>query len=127
MNIIQYLETAKAQIKAEEERQVAIVRDRVTNAVQPKYAEIEKLKNEKLTQLALDYDAHRKLVTEQYNNQLIAMQSKFETDQRTVIEGADNKKNEILTSILASETYPITKECEKAIAKLDSQIKELKE
>ena len=127
MDIVQYLENAKAQIKAEEERQLAVVRERVIHDVQPKFAEIEKLKNEKLNQLAVDYNSSRSLATEQYNSQLVALQSKFENDRKMVVESSETKKSEILNSLLASETYAITKECDKAIAKLDAQIKDIKE
>lgn len=127
MEIVQYLENAKAQIKSEEDRQIAIIKDRVIREIQPKYAEIENLRNDRLNQLAADYNANRKLITEQYNAQLEAMLHKFEADQKAVAESAESKKSEILNHMLTNETYAIVKEYEKAIAKLDDQIKELKE
>ena len=124
---LKHLENAKANIKAEEERQIAIIKERVVRDIQPKYVEIEQMKNEALNKLSIDYNNNRNSATEQYNAQLVALQGKFDSDKQAVVDNAEKKKSEILNSALATETYEITKECEKAILKLEAQIKELKE
>jgi hypothetical protein len=123
MNIaLKYFENVKAQIKAEEERQVAVIKERVLRDIQPKYAEIEKMKIEALNKLQTDYTANRNFATEQYNSQLSALQDKFENDKRVIAENTEKKKQEMLNATLQAETYEITKECEKAIIDIDNLI-----
>lgn len=123
MNIaLKYFEDVKAQIKAEEERQVAITKDRVLREIQPKYAEIEKIKAEELNDLQNTYNANRNSATEQYNAQLVALQQNFENRKKEVIENAEKRKVDLLNSTLQAETYEITKECEKAIIDIDNLI-----
>lgn len=123
MNIVlKYFEDVKAQIKAEEERQVAITKDRVLREIQPKYAEIEKIKAEELNDLQNTYNTNRNTATEQYNTQLVALQQNFENRKKEVIENAEKRKVDLLNSTLQSETYEITKECEKAIIDIDNLI-----
>lgn len=123
MNIaLKYFEDAKAQIKAEEERQVAITKDRVLREIQPKYAEIEKIKAEELNDLQNTYNTNRNTATEQYNAQLVALQQNFENRKKEVIENAEKRKVDLLNSTLQAETYEITKECEKAIIDIDNLI-----
>lgn len=127
MDILQILENAKAQIKAEEDRQVEIIRQRVIQENQPKNQEIEQIKAEAINKLTIDYSNNRNAVIEQQNKQLTALQEKFESDKNAVCENAEKKKTEIFNSALANATYEITRDCEKAIAKLDAQIKDIKE
>lgn len=123
MNIaLKYFEDVKAQIKAEEERQVAITKDRVLREIQPKYAEIEKIKAEELNDLQNNYNTNRNTATEQYNAHLVALQQNFENRKKEVIENAEKRKVDLLNSTLQAETYEITKECEKAIIDIDNLI-----
>jgi F0F1-type ATP synthase membrane subunit b/b' len=124
---LKYLENARAQIKAEEERLVAVAKDNVVRNIQPKYQEIEQMKAEAINTLVTDFNTDKNILTEEYNKKMISLQNKFESDKKAVVENAEKKKTEILNSVLATETYAITKECDKAIAKLDAQIAELKE
>ena len=119
---LKYFEDVKAQIKAEEERQVAITKDRVLREIQPKYAEIEKIKAEELNDLQNTYNTNRNTATEQYNSQLVALQQNFENRKKEVIENAEKRKVDLLNSTLQAETYEITKECEKAIIDIDNLI-----
>jgi hypothetical protein len=119
---IKYFENVKAQIKAEEERQVATIKDRVLREIQPKYVEIEQMKAEELNGLSNDYTSNRNLATEQYNAQLVALQQDFEKKKKEIVELAEKKKQELLAMTLQSETYDITKECEKAIIDIDNLI-----
>jgi hypothetical protein len=123
MNIaLTEFQETKSRIKAKEEREVAIVRERVLREIQPKFNEIEQMKKDALDKLSVDYGANRNLATEQYNAQLVALQQKFESDKRIISENAENKKSEILDATLQAETYMITKDCERAIADIDSLI-----
>jgi hypothetical protein len=119
---LKYFENVKAQIKAEEEKQVKDIKERVIREIQPKYAEIEQMKNETLNKLTADYTANRNSATEQYNLQLTALQQKFENDKKVIAENTEKKKAEILNATLQTETYEITKECERAIADIDNLI-----
>lgn len=127
MDILQILEQAKAQIKAEEERQVQIIKQQVVQEVAPKNQEIEQLKAEAINSLTVEYSNTRNAIIEQQNKQLAVLQEKFENDKNAVCENAEKKKTEMFNSALANATYEITRDCEKAISKLDAQIKEIKE
>lgn len=115
-------EEAKARIKAKEEREVSLIKERVLRDIQPKYAEIEQMKAEELNSLQNNYNLNRNSATEQYNAQLVALQQGFENKKKEVVELAENKKQELLNATLQSETYEITKECERAIADLNNLI-----
>ena len=127
MNIAPYLEQAKQQIRAEEQRQVEIIRQQIVQEVAPKNQELEQLKAEEVNKLAVSYQNTKNAIIDQHNAQLVALQEKFEKDKANVVETVEKKKTEIFNVAFTSATYEITKDCEKAIAKLDAQIKELKE
>ena len=116
------LQEAKARIKAKEEREVAIIRERVLREIQPKYAEIEQMKADELNALQNNYTANRNSATEQYNTQLVALQQNFENKKKEVIELTEKRKTEMLEATLQSETYEITKDCERTIIDLDNLI-----
>lgn len=123
---LKHYEAAKANIKAEEQGEIAIIRERVVREIQPKYVEIEKMKNEELDKATSDYSATKNSIAEHYNSQLVALQNKYENDKKQIIELAEKRKAEILNSMLQSETYEITTECEKAIAEIDNLIAKLR-
>lgn len=116
------LQEAKARIKAKEEREVAIIREKVLREIQPKYVEIEQMKNEELNSLLNNYTANKNSASEQYNAQLIALQQDHDNKKKEVIELAEKRKKELLDATLQTETYEITKECERAIVDLDNLI-----
>ena len=116
------LQEAKARIKAKEEREIAIIRERVLREIQPKYIEIEQMKAEELNGLSNDYTSNRNLATEQYNAQLVALQQGFENKKKEVVALAEKRKEDLLTATLQSETYEITEECKRTIADLDNLI-----
>jgi hypothetical protein len=120
--VVNYFENMKAQIKAEEERQVSVIKERVLRDIQPRYVEIEQMKAEELTALQNNYTASKNSATEQYNAQLVALQANFEAKKKEVIDLAEKRKVDILGSTLQAETYDITKECEKAIIDIDHLI-----
>lgn len=116
------LQDTKARIKAKEEREISIIKERVLREIQPKYVEIEQMKNEELNSLSNNYTANRNSATEQYNAQLVALQQDFENKKKEVFELTEKRKQDLLNNTLQSETYEITKECERAIADIDNLI-----
>jgi phage host-nuclease inhibitor protein Gam len=112
----------KAKVKAKEEREIAIIRERVLREIQPKYVEIEQMKAEELNSLSNNYNANRNSATEQYNAQLVALQQSFETKKKEVVELAEKRKEELLNATLQTETYEVTKDCERLISDLDTLI-----
>ena len=121
------LENAKKQLLAEKERQIAIVRNRISQEIAPKYNEIDKIKNESLNGLTVNFDASKNALTEQYNNQIIALQKNYEEEKNNVILDCEKKKKEMFGAMLTKETYEIDKKFEKAIAMLDNGIEDNKE
>jgi phage host-nuclease inhibitor protein Gam len=119
---LKYFENAKAQIKAEEERQIQATKERVLREIQPKFSEIEQLKSQALNKLSTDYTQNRNSETERYNAQLVALQQKYESDKKSIAENTEKKKEEILNATLQTETYQVTKDCERAIADIDNLI-----
>lgn len=126
MDIIRHLEQAKAQIKAEEQREVELIKQKVTREIAPKYQELDAIKNEAINKLSADYSATREALSNSYNAQITELQNKFESDKKAFTDNTEKKKVELFNTTLAAETYPITRDCEKAIAKLDAQIKDIK-
>lgn len=115
--IVASLERQISDIKALEERQVAVIKDKVIREkVAPFNQEIDqarvKAENELLQKL---------------NANIKALQEQFSKEKQLLLEVGEKKKAEYLNSVMASETYQITSECDKIISKLNSQVKELKE
>ena len=119
---LQYFENLKAQIKAEEQKQVANIKERVLREIQPKYAEIDQMKAEEINLLTSNYNANRNSANEQYNAQLVALQQDFENKKKEVIQLAQSRKDDLLNSTLQSETYVITKQCGQAIIDINNLI-----
>ena len=125
--ICNVLETAKRQLITEKERQVAIIKNRISQEIAPKYNEIDKIKNESLNGLTANFNASKNALTEQFNNQIIALQKKYEEEKNNVILDCENKKKEMFNIMLTKETYELDKKFEKEIARLDNGIEENKE
>lgn len=123
MDIIQYLEQTKAQIKAEEERRSNEMKERVLLDCQIKNQEIDRITAETVNKAYTEYEAAKALLTEQFNKQLIALEQKYQNDIKAYTENAEAKKAAIFNTALQTAIYPITTECEKVIADLDNLIK----
>ena len=121
------LENAKKQLFAEKERQIAIVKNRISQEIAPKYNEIDKIRNESLNDLTANFNASKNALTEQYNNQIIALQKNYEEEKNNVILDCEKKKKEMFSVMLTKETYEIDKKFGKAIAMLDNGIEDNKE
>lgn len=121
------LENAKKQLFSEKERQIAIVKNRISQEIAPKYNEIDKIRNESLNDLTANFNASKNALTEQYNNQIIALQKNYEEEKNNVILDCEKKKKEMFSVMLTKETYEIDKKFGKAIAMLDNGIEDNKE
>ena len=121
------LENAKKQLFSEKERQIAIVKNHISQEIAPKYNEIDKIKNESLNDLTANFNASKNALTEQYNNQIIALQKNYEEEKNNVILDCEKKKKEMFSVMLTKETYEIDKKFGKAIAMLDNGIEDNKE
>jgi hypothetical protein len=127
MEIVKHLEYAKAQILAEEKKEIELIKQKVTREIAPKYQELEAIKTEAINKISMEYSKSREALTNNFNAQMTALQNKFESDKKAFIDNTENKKVEIFNVTLNTETYPITSKYDKEIAKLDAQIKALKE
>lgn len=121
------LENAKKQLFSEKERQIAIVKNRISQEIAPKYNEIDKIRNESLNDLTANFNASKNALTEQYNNQIIALQKNYEEEKNNVILDCEKKKKEMFSAMLTKETYEIDKKFGKVIAMLDNGIEDNKE
>ena len=121
------LENAKKQLFSEKERQIAIIKNRISQEIAPKYNEIDKIRNESLNDLTANFNASKNALTEQYNNQIIALQKNYEEEKNNVILDCEKKKKEMFSVMLTKETYEIDKKFGKAIAMLDNGIEDNKE
>lgn len=126
MDIIKHLENAKAQIKAEADRECAIVIEKAKREkIIPFNQDIDKDKAETIAKLNQAQMEEKAKITETYNLSLVKLQEKYDGDRKIIVDLAEKKKADNESAVLATETYPITKDCDKAIAKLDAQIAEL--
>lgn len=117
MDIVKHLTNAKLQIQAETEREIALVKDRI---MREKIAPF----NQELDQARIKAEAE---LSQELNTKITALQQEFAKKKQGLFDAGEKKKAEYLNSIMATETYAITGKADKAIAKIDAQIKELEE
>ena len=115
--LIQSLEKQITDLKALEQRQVAVIKDKV---MREKIAPF----NQELDQLRAKAESEK---AQELAEKIAQLQQKFAEEKKALVEAGERKKQDNLTAVMATETYDITTECEKAIAKLNNMIKELKE
>ena len=60
------------------------------------------------------------------NATIAAQQESFEKEKQQMFEAAEKKKSDNMNAVIASETYAVTVEYDKAISKLKEQIANLK-
>ena len=115
--LLQSLEKQIAEIKAVEQSQVAMIKEKVMREkIVPFNQEIDQARVKAEAELA-----------QNLQKAISALQEQFAIEKKALYDAGEKKKAENLNSVLATETYAITTECEKAIAKLNNQIKDLKE
>ena len=121
MEISKHIQNAIANIKSEEQREISLVKDRVMREkIIPFNQEIDKVKAESIAKLNELFEQEKAKLTGQFNENLVALQKKFESDKQIINETAEKKKADNANAVIATATYEITSRCEKAIAKLNS-------
>lgn len=127
MELIQYFEQMKVQLKAEEEKELAEIKTQVVCDCQIRNEEIDKITSETIAQCYTDNEAAKNAITEQANKQIIALDQKYQNDVKRFSENAENKKTELFNRALNTATYAVTTKYEKAIADLDNLIAKRKD
>ena len=122
MDLIQYFEQMKAQLKAEEEKELAEIKDQVTCDCQIRNEEIDKITSQTIAQCYTDNETAKSVVLEHANRQITALDQKYQSDVKKYTEDAENKKKEIFTRALNTASLATTTKYEKAIADIDNLI-----
>lgn len=117
MDIIKHLTNAKIQIKAEMEREIALVKDRV---MREKIAPF----NQEIDQARIKAEAE---LSAELNCSITALQQDYANKKKALFEAGEKKKAEHLKNIMDIETSAITSKVNMAIAEIDAQIKKLEE
>ena len=104
-------------LEAEKEREVAIIKDKVTR--------------EKIVPFNQEMDIARdKAIAEkqqELNNDVSALQDKFVKEKQEIFAAAEKKKSDNAASVLATETYVVTGKYDKEISYLKERVANLKE
>lgn len=112
MDIKKYVQSAIQQIEQEAERELQAVKDKVVREkAVPFNQEIDQARAKAESELA-----------QKLNANITALQTQFAKDKQALVDIGEKKKAEYLNSLLASETYPITSERDKAVSKLKALI-----
>ena len=127
MEINKYIENTISQIKAERDREIAVVKQRITaEKIAPANAEVDKKKNESVVALNSWFEQEKSKLTLEFNAKMQELQKKYEGDRNSILDGAEKKKQENAETIITMETCEINGKYEKAIAQLTA-ILEVKE
>ena len=126
--IIASLEKNIADIKVAKDRECTIIKERVMREkIAPLNAELDKVQAEGIAELnKLEVEERQKL-TEEFNKQLQASKEKYEADRKAIIDKYTQKKQDNISSILATATYEVEGESLKYISKFENMLKELKD
>lgn len=112
-----YLEETVEKIKAERERQVAIVKEKVTREkIVPFNQEIDRAREKAIAELQ-----------SKLNSAIVAHQEQFAKEKQALIEAGEKKKTENANTVITTEIGVVTIEYDRAISKLNEQIQEIKE
>jgi 3-dehydroquinate synthase class II len=112
MSIKQHLETALANIKAEQERAICIAKEQtMRESVIPKHTEINGARDEAIAK-----------ITENYNQHVAKLQAKFNAEKQEVIQAAENKKEEVTNSMIECAIATVKVGYDKTIINLEEQI-----
>jgi hypothetical protein len=117
MSIKAHFEQLIKNLEAEREREVAVIKEKVTR--------------EKIVPFNQEMDIARdKAIAEkqqELNKDIVARQDKFAKEKQEIIEAAEKKKADNEASVLATETYVVTGKYDKEIAYLKERIAEIKD
>lgn len=115
--IIASLEKGIVEVKAGADKEIAVIR--------------EKLMKEKILPFNEEIDAARVKAEQELavnlNKNISALQEKYNKDRQALFDAGQKKKEEFEKSVIATATYEITKERDKAVTRLQNQINDLKE
>lgn len=117
MAIKAYLEQTIRSLEAEKEREVAVIKERVTREkILPFNQEQDILRDKAIAELQ-----------QNMNEDITARQAQFAKEKQAIVEENEKRKENNANAVLATETYEVTGKYDKAIAKLNDQISDLKE
>jgi hypothetical protein len=117
MSIKSNLEQTIKNLEAEKAREVAVIKERVAREkIIPYNQEADKGRDLAIAELQTNL-----------NEDIATRQARFAKERQAIIDENEKRKENNANSVLASETYTITGKYDKAIAKLNEQIADLKE
>lgn len=117
MSVKSHLEQAVKNLEAEKEREAAIIKEKVTREkVIPYNKDMDIARDKAIAELQ-----------EKLNANIIAQQEEFNKQKKAIFDANEKKKEANANSVITTETYTITVMYDKAIAKLNEQIADLKE
>lgn len=117
MSVKAHLEQAVKNLEAEREREVAIIKERVTReTIIPYNQEMDVARDKAVAELKTKLDAT-----------IISQQEQFAKEKKAIFDANERKKESNANSVITTEAYTVTVKYDKAIAKLNEQIADLKE
>lgn len=117
MSIKAHLEQTVRALESEKEREVAVIKEKVTREkIIPYNQEADKGRDLAIAELQTNM-----------NDDISARQAQFSKEKQAIFDENEKRKENNANAVLSSETYTVTVKYDKAIAKLNDQIKELKE
>jgi hypothetical protein len=117
MSIQAHLEQTIKNLEIEKEREVAIIKERVTREkIVPYNQEADKGRDLAIAELQ-----------QNMNDDIAARQAQFAKEKQAIFEENEKRKENNANAVLATETYPITGKYDKEIAYLKERVAELKD
>lgn len=117
MSVKAHLEQAVKNLEAEKEREAAIIKEKVTReTIIPYNKEMDIARDKAISELQAKLNAT-----------IVAHQEEFAKQKKAIFDANEKKKETNAASVITTETYTVTVKYDKAIAKLNEQIEELKE
>lgn len=112
-----HIEQVIKNLEAEKERESAIIKERVTREqIVPYNQEADKSRDLAIAELQ-----------QVMNEDIAKRQAKFTKEKQAIFEENEKRKENNANAVLATATYEVTGKYDKAIAKLNDQILEMKE
>lgn len=117
MSVKTHLEQAIKNLEAEKEREAAIIKEKVTReTIIPYNKEMDIARDKAISELQAKLNAT-----------IVSLQEEFTKQKKTIFDANEKKKESNATSVITTEIYTITVMYDKAIARLNEQIAELKD
>jgi uncharacterized membrane-anchored protein YhcB (DUF1043 family) len=113
----QHFENTINQLKAEKERQVSVVRERVTREqIIPHNNEVNQSRDKAIAELSA-----------KLNSDITKLQEQFAIEKQALIDVGEKNKNDFANTAISTETAIISKKYDDAIADLNALINKIKE